>query len=400
MSWLDDKAVKFWFGQLGNKQTIRNYTSDFPNYLEFVIKTTQYKTPNQIITARLEQKQLKDLNQQRFFEDLGKRFVHELNKTGKAYNTKKSYLRTMLSFFSINHSKLEYSRGELFNILEHTQQDKEQKWVPTNEEIRLLYRMASHARDRAIILMLYQSGMSEIDLCNMKIELLHLYDDRGNWQIPISEDLYFASFREKTNIAFQTCISREALEEIRIYLQNRGFPKEGSLFVSMKQQITLDVREIHDILKQLVTKAFNGKAELWKTKNLRDSFMNALEKAKVPTEIKDVFVGHSRTGAKKSYTVTEDTIKTLYAESFKYLTINGFGSTSRKVEELETKFTEQLKAMTETLTALRNENAQLKTQLGTVADQQNTIQKTLANITELPTVKRELQKQRVKVDIT
>jgi site-specific recombinase XerD/uncharacterized coiled-coil protein SlyX len=361
--WLEDKAVKQWFSIITNRLTVINYQREFPKFLEFVQKTTPYKTPSEVITTRLKQKRSLDQNEQRFFEDVGKKYAIELNKTSWKMNTKKSHLRTMLSFFSVNHSRLEYARGELFSILEPTQEEKTyREWIPSNEEIRLLYRMASNSRDRAILLVLYQSGFSEVDLSEMRIEDFPFYDQNGNWNIPISEDLYHERLREKTNISQKTMISREGLEEIRIMLQQRGFPKEGSLFVSQKSKRTLDVREIHDIFKQLVTRAFNGKVKLWKTSHLRDAFMNACLQARIPQEVKDAMCGHKRQGAREAYGLTEQTIKTAYQEAFKFLTINGFGSTSRKVEELETKFTEQLRAMTETLTELRKENAELKAQ--------------------------------------
>jgi integrase len=386
-NWLEDSAVKKWFQLIATKQTVTNYTREFPKFLEFVKANTPYKTPSEIIALRLEQKRSTDQNQVRYWEDIGKRFAHDLNKTSYAYNTKKSFLRTMLSFFSIHHGAFEYSRGELFDILEHTEKDKVQKWIPSNEEIRVLYRMAHNSRDRAILLTLYQSGLSEIDVVSMKIEQFHFYDQTGKWQIPISEDYYLSWFREKSDTPVQTCISRETLEEIRIMLQQRAFPQEGSLFVSLKQQKPLDTRELHDIFKSLVEHAFNGKVKLWKTKNLRDAFMNALEKAKVPTEIKDVFVGHTRQGAKKSYAVAEDTIKTLYSDAFAHLTINGFGSTQRTVEELKHEFEttrvedrKKLEELVSLVVDLRTENRDLKTQLGKVENKQDTQSKMIASM--------------------
>jgi septal ring factor EnvC (AmiA/AmiB activator) len=90
-------------------------------------------------------------------------------------------------------------------------------------------------------------------------------------------------------------------------------------------------------MKEIVARAFNGKAKEWQTKHLRDAFMNGLLQARLPQELKDAMVGHKRQGARDSYAITELTIKTAYSESFKYLTINGFGSTNRKVEELNQK---------------------------------------------------------------
>jgi site-specific recombinase XerC len=392
MSWLKDKAVVEWFSLLSGKLTKVNYKREFPKFLEFVKKTTKYKTPTQIRESRLQQKRSTDQNLVRYWEDIGKKFAIALNQENYRVNTKISFLRTMMSFFNKGiHSRLEYSRGELFGLLEPTAEEKTpHEWIPTNEEIRLLYRMANSSRDRAILLVLYQSGFSEVDISEMDIQQFPFYNDKGNWNIPISEDLYHPRLREKTNIEQKTCLSRESLEEIRIMLQQRGFPKKGSLFVSMKQQKRLDVREIHDILKTLVERAFNGKVKEWKTKHLRDAFMNACLQAKIPQEVKDVMSGHKRQGARKDYTLTEQTIKTAYSEAFKFLTINGFGSTSRKVEELESQFTAQIRALTETLTELRTENSQLRMQL---ADTSNDVHKLFT----LPTIAREFQKQTEKV---
>lgn len=293
---------------------------------------------------------------------------------------------------------LKYARGELDP--EVSEKDKIiREWTPSNEDCRLLYRLCKTARDRALLLTLYQSGFSEIDALSLKIQDLGLYDTSGNWRLTLNEDLYVCKLREKTNIPQKTMISREALEEIRIMLQQRGFPKEGFLFETQKNE-PITVRALADMFKALVESGFKGRSSEWQTRKLRDSFGNALLKAQITAEVKDTMFGHKRQGARENYEITEDTIRESYQNAFKFLTINGFGSTSRKVEELETKFTVELKAMTEIMTALRNENATLKQQLGTVANQQNTISKTLANLTELPTIKREIQKQNVKVDIT
>jgi integrase len=400
-NWEQDPKVKKWFELIGNSRTVENYSREFPKYFDFVRETTKYKTPSQIIDARIEQTASKDMNERRQFEDIGKLFAHALNKTEYAFNTKKSYLRTMLSFFSKNHVRLEYSRGELFDILEHTARDKRQEWIPSNEEIRVIYRMANTSRDRAILLTLYQSGLSEVDVCSMQVEQFHFYDQNGNWSIPLNEDMYLSWFREKSDVPVQTCLSREALEEIRIMLQSRGFPKEGKLFLSVHGQ-PLDTRAVNDIMKAIVTKAFNGKSELWRTSHLRDAFMNGLEKAKVPSEMKDVFVGHTRLGAKKSYAVSEDTIKSLYSEAFKFLTINGYGSQSRKIEELEVKFTEQLTAMTEIMTELRTENKTLKQQLEENGRDMHKMTTSLEDLTaRVETTEKRLKlkpKQKVRID--
>lgn len=377
MSWLNDKCVKQWLNMIHSERTKENYRREFPLYLEFVQKTTEYKTPSQIIESRIEQLTSKDMNVKRTFEDIGIKYMHYLEKRGLRRNTIITYLRTMLSFFSKNHVQLSYSRKELIGAVEPSEADKVAKeWIPTNEEIRLFYRMCDSARDRAVLLVLYQSGFSEIDIANMKIEDFSFYNERNEWQLKANEDLYHERLREKTNIPQKTCVSREALEEIRIMLQQRGFPKEGYLFVSFRDK-PLEVRGINDMLKSVVQKSLNGKVKLWKTKHLRDAFMNGLLQARIPQELKDSMVGHKREGARESYGINEQTIKTTYAEAFKFLTVNGFGSTSRKVEELETKIDAQNRALVDTIT-------ELKTKL-------EEHEKTIAKIKEFPDLVKQIE---------
>jgi len=373
-----DKAVAEWFKSIGNKRTISNYQNDFPKFLKFVREHTTFKTPSEIVEARRKDLQSQDPKTQRRFEALGIEFMHFLERQNLRYNSIKSYLRTMESFFSRHYLNLKYARRELDP--EVSEKDKIiREWTPSNEDVRLLYRLCKTARDRALLLTLYQSGFSEVDALSLKIQDLDLYDSNGNWKLALNEDLYICKRREKTNSVQKTMISREALEEIRIYLQSRGFPKEGYLFETQKNE-PMTIRALNDMFKALVESGFKGRSSEWQTPKLRDAFMNALLKAQVTQEVKDVMVGHKRLGARENYEITEDTIRESYLNTFRFLTINGFGSTSRKVEELEVRFTEQIRAMTQIITDLQKENAYLKTQL---AQHGNSINEMLNNFTDL-----------------
>jgi integrase len=357
-NWIEDKYVKNWFELLGNARTIKNYSVDFPKFLEYVEAQTQCKTPSDIITSRLEHLTSQDIIKRRYWEMQTVKFKNYLESKNLRMATVHGYIRTVMSFFSKNGVKLLFSRGELkINPSEKDQVYSE--WIPDNETVRLLYRLCDSARDRGILLMLYQSGFSEVDVGNMNVEDFAFYDERGDWQLKPNEDLYCQRRREKTNIWQKTMVSRECLEELRVYLQSRGFPKKGYLFLSFRDQ-QLGVRGINDMLKSVVKKGFNGRVKEWKTKHLRDAFMNGLLQAKVTQEVKDSMVGHKRQGAREDYAITEQTIRVAYDSAFKFLTVNGFGQTSRKIEELEHKFDAQTKTLMEMLTEIREENKQLK----------------------------------------
>ena len=342
-NWQNDQYVKNWFELLGNARTIKNYINAFPKFLDWIAENTEYKTPSQIIESRIEHLTSKDLLKRRYWEMQLIKFKNSLEEKDMRMATIHGYLKTPMSFFSRNGVKLSFARGELkINPSKADMVDNE--WIPSNEDVRLLYRLCDNARDRAVLLTLYQSGFSEVDVANMRIEEFPFYTESGDWAIPSTEDLYQKRRREKTNQWQQTMISREALEEIRIMLQSRGYPTEGYLFVSFRGE-QLGVRGINDMLKGVVQKGFNGKSKLWKTKHLRDAFMNGLLQAKLTQETKDAMVGHKRRGARNDYAITELTIKTAYQSAFKFLTINGYGSQSRKLEELQKKQEEDKKAL-------------------------------------------------------
>jgi len=292
-----DSYLKNWFDQLKAPRTLKNYKRQFPVFLEWI-----KKTPTEIIESRFEHLTTKDLSKRRYWEIQLVKFTRYLETLKDDKGKRKlgiwavrSYQKCVQSFFSHNGSRLIFTRNEL--AIEPSEREKIIKeWIPLNEECRVLYRACRSARDRSVLLCLYQSGFSPVDVSNLKIENLDLYDQNGNWRKAPFKDVYIAKLREKSNILQQTAISREAIEDIRIMLQNRGFPKQGYLFVSHKNE-QFTPRFINDMLKATVKKHFPEKAKLWKTKNLRDSFMNGCLQANITQELKDALVGHQRQSA-------------------------------------------------------------------------------------------------------
>lgn len=111
------------------------------------------------------------------------------------------------------------------------------------------------------------------------------------------------------------------------------------LFVSFRGE-QLGVRGINETMKSVVAKGFNGKSKIWQTKHLRDAFMNGLEQAKITQEVKNSMVGHKREGARADYAITELTIKTAYQDAFKFLTINGYWQSIKKIRGATARFPE------------------------------------------------------------
>lgn len=381
-NWLSDAKVVEWLKIINTERTVVNYKREFPIYMRFVTENTEYKTPTQIIESRIQQQKSDDMNTKRFWETVGIKFMHSLEDKEFTRNTVATYLRTMLSFFSKNHLPLYYSRNELIGAIRAKGKGKSnplsKAWIPTKDDVKILYRFAESSRDKAITLMLFQSGVSEIEVCELQIQDMGFYDENGKWKLNPDEHLYYANERSKTREIFQTCISTECLESIKDMLQSRGMPKEGYLFVSFRGN-KLSTRDINAIFKGegerkgIVEKAFNGRVKNWQTKNMRDGYMNALEQAKIPQKIADLMSGHKPDGAKSKYIVTPETIKMAYADAFKFLSINGASMHAKQLVELQNDFQQTKSQLADLIAEIRNENKA----------QANRMEKLEAKLTEL-----------------
>ena len=218
--------------------------------------------------------------------------------------------------------------------------------------------MYGHAslRDKCLLLILAQSGFSEVDIQELKIEeIINLYG------MTVNEHYVITKNREKTNFEQCTCLSYEFLHDLRNLLAEDGNPTKGFIFVPQTRQdieITegmtkddiekarleakekrsnhIDPRRINEAISKLAEDTFGKeciqgtdklKAEVFQTKALRSFYNSALLRAKVqPQEIKDVMMGHNRNGALKNYAYDDITIKEHYINVFEFVSVNGLQS--------------------------------------------------------------------------
>jgi len=317
--WQKDPYVQKWLNKLGER-TRKNATQDFPKFLEWC-----GKSPTQLIKMKVKDIQTTDPTQKGKIEDLVIEFKKFLEAKGYRSSTIKTVLNRVQSFFSHNRVKLSFARGDL--KVEPSESEKvTQEWILDNVEIRALYGVAN-VRDRALLLTLYQSGFSPIDVSSLNIEQLNnIYEHEGH--------LYIDKLREKTNIHQKTCISLEAVHDIQNMLKERGSPQKGALFVSEKGQ-RLTVRFINEAMKNVCEKAYRERIKEFKTKNFRDSYNDALLQANLTQETKDTLFGHQRLSARKSYHISKTTVMQAYEKAFKYLSINHGTQTKKDLEIIE-----------------------------------------------------------------
>jgi integrase len=303
-------------------------------------------TPTEQIRKRMHDLTTQDIAQRLFFENKWRAFKEYLERKGDLKHASvRTRLRTVASFFSRNGLPLNLKRGDWESTQE---QPVIQRWKINKEEVKAMY---SHGnlRDRALLLVLAQSGFSEVDVSNLKIENL-----KGIYEQSETEHYFIEKPREKTGEVQATCLSYEAVHDIQAMLQERDNPEEGYLFVSTTQGKgdKLEVRTIHNAMKGLAEKSFGAdKAKEFKTKALRSFYNSALLRADIKSEVKDLMMGHARQSARKHYDYDEITIKEAYQRAFEYLSINGLQVRA------------DLKKVMEALKGLRDANMVFQSQL-------------------------------------
>jgi len=310
----EDKYIKLWLNGLAQR-TQQNYFEQFAEWYSFT-----GMMPTEQIEKRMKDLRSDSITERLFFEQKFREYkVHLETRGDLSAVTIKTMLIPVSSFFSRNGLPLALKRGDWEPNT--VQKAKTTRLKVTKEEIKSMY---SHGgtRDRALLLVLAQSGFSEVDVSNFRIE-----DLKGLYTAPETEHFFLEKPREKTHQTQATCFSYEAVHDLKAWLQERGNPTEGYLFISTTKckGSQLEVRGISDAMKALASKAFGKeKGKQFKTKVLRSFYNSALLRANIqPQELKDVMMGHKRMGARGHYAYDEQTIRENYTKAFEHISING-----------------------------------------------------------------------------
>jgi len=87
--------------------------------------------------------------------------------------------------------------------------------MSSNAQVQMVYQIAS-LRDKVGLLLAYQCGLNPVDIEELNIEEMPIYDAEG--KVQIIENQYFEVDRSKTGVLTQTCLSYELLHDIDLYL--------------------------------------------------------------------------------------------------------------------------------------------------------------------------------------
>lgn len=319
MAWKENQSVKDWFKGL-EERSKSNYESTFPRFLKYV-----NKSPDEMLKERIKDLTSTDPKIKFRYETLVLGYQDALKKEGKKGYNLHGYVKAVQSFFARNRVPLVFRKGEI----EEGKPSRHQ-WIPSNAQIRMLYTICN-LRDKIGLLLAYQCGLNPIDIEELNIETMPLFDENGVLEVTVHK--YFELYRSKTNQLTQTCLSNEVLHDIDLYLKSRGNPKKGPLLISHKGD-RLKGSDLNTSLRD-VSKIVLGKQFPFKITLLRKAYQDGLDNSpSISKNYSELMMGHTL-GVGMSYSKpTEQEILTCYDQLFPKISINGHVQARDDIKEV------------------------------------------------------------------
>jgi len=308
------ESVKYWLAGLEDS-SVKLYLKYFPKVIDALREATGLETPDDILEARKADLKSDDNKQQFRFEHLVKVWYHQLydeyEKAGKSTESAFNYFRTAQSFFARNRYPLRYRRKEL------KKPKKKIKRIALDiDDLREAYGMIEDIRDRALFTVALQSGLSPVDVCELKWEELIDPKTEKLKEAPI----HIQGYREKTTSRFQSCLGYDAVSELkRLWILNEQ-PLSGLIFKTV-HGTPMTTRYVNEALTPTIKKIIPK----FQVKMLRDFYHDALERANLPKDVLNRMFGHEIVGAGSEYLQSPHTIMEAYERAYIYLSVDGHG---------------------------------------------------------------------------
>jgi len=352
-------AVKSWIETLPRVKSTRYY---FPRVLKGFCDFVGLNA-DEVIEQRKKDLDSSDQRVIHRFETEVKRYRNVLADKGLSPGTQRTYVGALASFFKRNYYELDFQRGD----------------IPLGETVRVGVRAASKdeikrmvevsdPRERALILLMKDTGLAEADIADLKLRDLAIADVSEIWKLVAP--VLLRKRRHKTKVSFITFIGPEAFDALKTTLQIRmkgspnliirsglnksveraiGIPPEtltldSPLFRSYERLAFVGVQKNIKSLKAgsisvIVRKAallagisdagFSGHA-------LRRFFQTSLENAGVSANWVKKMTGHALGQVEAAYSQPQiEMLKEAYVKAYPYLAISETVKVRSRVEFLE-----------------------------------------------------------------
>jgi site-specific recombinase XerD len=225
--------------------------------------------------------------------DVTRKFSHQYRAQGKLKMAE--MVKTIVkSFFSGNNREL---RSPLLKVHKVPKQKRtDNRIVPTKDQVYLMADAAAGLKEKAVILMLWQSGLRNSTFRNLTIGQVKAGLLRD--EVPLKVDITPDTDKKSRTEPYYTFIDRAAVEALKRYLSTRGevadLHEEAPLVLSNNRggQRKLSDRALRSIVKKAAENAGLNPNQIW-PHCLRAAFYNMLV-GKVDDGEREFLFGHLR----------------------------------------------------------------------------------------------------------
>lgn len=332
MDAMEEKVREFL--EIKNSEIRKHYRRTFHLFGEYVDEKLEEKiTPTNLVRILAEDRR-KDIENRRhpevtilkgFFNWLTHEATQKYSgEKGFALSTAHTYLAGLTEFLSYNDLPIEKKK---LGLPRPTRKTENRKLNIRQGQVRRLVEHSKTTRDTAIILCLWQSGMSVGDLLRLDVGDIMVEDPiRGSLDDP---PLLIKLVRKKAGVEYRTCFGRDACKALKRYLderqRKRGEVNRGDpLFVQERRKNgaykRLDVGAVDMVFKRIASRSGLVSKERMKEADmnparphaLRSGFSSALKEEEVNQTIIDGLMGHAVSYDSAYHNFTDEQLRNIY----------------------------------------------------------------------------------------
>jgi len=332
----EEPILKRWMSSIVKEGTRKSYKTAFRNYAKFTGLSASQLIDEAIEDSKRDEREKKDIVLQRL---LG--FYSHLKSLGKSEwycNTSVQSIRSFYGTFNIYVILKKKSRLPKPHAENH-------RVRVTPQLLRQFLDSTKSLRDRAIMEVLFQSGLDCSSLCGLTYGDVSkgLELDESPMRIPCDENRLLQRPKTRSsNTEFYTFIGRDAMESLKAYIRDveaKGFKfsdntplffKEGTKSLEF-EPMTTDI--VQDLLRSLAVRMGYLKSKKDKGRNpisshsFRESFSSILTNANVNDAIVDFLLGHEIGTMAEAYKKTEyEKVREIYAQIEPKLSLSNNGN--------------------------------------------------------------------------
>jgi len=253
-----------------SKSTAKSYKSNLKRFRKFYGKPIP-EFIKEVETNREKNKSLSPTDRRRYFEETINDFIKWMQDLGYSNNAVRGSMTALQNLFKYYEVPISYSFVKMPPPIPKKTNHKH-KWHI--EEIQKYVAGAKSYRDKALIVMMFQSGMAVNEICGL--DYGDVSRELFSGELPLLIDVV----RVKNSNVFKTLIGADAVKYLKLYLSTRDNLSNGSpLFTKQGTEKRLTVGAIQMRLRELADNVFGIEEEQmnpYRPHSLRSAFRSRL----------------------------------------------------------------------------------------------------------------------------